>query len=220
MSKEEIYEKLKLSVEEMDEDMAEEAAKEALEAGLNPLDCISEGLSAGMQVMSDLFDEGEAFVPELLMASEAFEVAVGVLTSGLSEEEKNSSKEGIVVIHTVCGDIHDIGKNIVKTMMAANNFEVYDLGRDVPVEDVIEKAKAVKADVICGSALMTTTMPSQREEVELLLEEGIRDQFICMYGGAPVSAEWVEKIGADAYTDTATEAVAVAKKLIAAKKGA
>lgn len=220
MNKEEIYEKLKTAITEMDEDMAEEAANEALAAGMDPLECISEGLSAGMQIMSDLFDEGEAFVPELLMASEAFEVAVGILTGNMSDEEKNNAKEGVVVIHTVCGDIHDIGKNIVKTMLAANNFEVHDLGRDVPVEDVIEKAKAVKADVICGSALMTTTMPSQREEVELLVEEGIRSQFICMYGGAPVSAEWVEKIGADAYTDTATEAVVVAKKLIAAKKGA
>ncbi len=220
MSKEEIYAKLKESITEMDEDLAEEAANEALEAGLDPLECISSGLSAGMQVMSDLFDEGEAFVPELLMASEAFEKAVGILTSSLSDEEKNSAKEGVVVIHTVQGDIHDIGKNIVKTMFSASNFEVYDLGRDVPVEDVIKKAEEVNADIICGSALMTTTMPAQRDEINLLLEDGIRDKYICMYGGAPVSAEWCEKIGADAYTETATEAVAVAKKLIAAKKNA
>ena len=185
MSKEEIYAKLKESITEMDEDLAEEAANEALEAGLDPLECISSGLSAGMQVMSDLFDEGEAFVPELLMASEAFEKAVGILTSSLSDEEKNSAKEGVVVIHTVQGDIHDIGKNIVKTMFSASNFEVYDLGRDVPVEDVIKKAEEVNADIICGSALMTTTMPAQRDEINLLLEDGIRDKYICMYGGAP-----------------------------------
>ncbi|MCR4892190.1 MAG: B12-binding domain-containing protein [Lachnospiraceae bacterium] len=218
MSKREIYEKLKSAVTEMDTDIAEEAAREALDAGLDPLECISEGLSSGMQVMSDLFDEGEAFVPELLMASEAFEAATAILTSGLSEEERNNAKEGVVVIHTVQGDIHDIGKNIVKTMFSANNFEVHDMGRDVPVEDVIKKAVEVKADVICGSALMTTTMPSQRDEISLLKEEGIRDQFICMYGGAPVSADWCESIGADAYTETATDAVAVAKKLIAQKK--
>ncbi len=218
MSKEEIYEKLKTSVTEMDSDLAEEAAKEALEAGLDPIECISEGLSAGMQIMSDMFDEGEAFVPELLMASEAFETATAILTGSLSEEEKNNVKEGVVVIHTVHGDIHDIGKNIVKTMFSANNFEVHDLGRDVPVEDVIKKAIDVKADIICGSALMTTTMPSQREEIELLKEEGIRDQYICMYGGAPVSADWCKSIGADAYTETATDAVKMAKKLIAEKK--
>ncbi len=218
MTKEEIFEKLKTAVTEMDTDIAEEAANEAIEAGLDPLECISEGLSAGMQIMSDLFDEGEAFVPELLMASEAFEAATAILTGNLSEEEKNNAKEGVVVIHTVQGDIHDIGKNIVKTMFSANNFEVYDMGRDVPVEDVVRKAVEVKADVICGSALMTTTMPSQRDEISLLKEEGIRDQFICMYGGAPVSAQWCDSIGADAYTETATEAVAVAKKLIAGKK--
>lgn len=219
MTKDEIYEKLKTCITEMDEDMAEEAASEALEAGLDPIDCISSGLSAGMQIMSDLFDEGEAFVPELLMASEAFECATSVLTGNLSEEEKNKAKQGVVVLHTVQGDIHDIGKNIVKTIFAANNFEVFDLGRDVPVEDVIKKAEEVNADIIAGSALMTTTMPSQRDEINLLTEDGIRDKYICMYGGAPVSQEWVDKIGADAYADTATDAVSCARELLAAKKG-
>lgn len=218
MSKEEIFEKLKECITEMDEDLAEEAANDALEAGLDPLECISDGLSAGMQVMSDLFDEGEAFVPELLMASEAFEAAVKILTSNLSEEARSSAREGVVLIHTVQGDIHDIGKNIVKTMLSANNFEVVDMGRDVAVEDVIKKAEEIHADIICGSALMTTTMPAQRDEINLLKEDGIRDKYICMYGGAPVSAEWCETIGADAYSATATEAVTVAKQLMAKKK--
>lgn len=220
MSKEEVMEKLKEAITEMDEDLAEEAANAALEAGMDPLACISEGLSAGMQVMSDLFDEGEAFVPELLMASEAFEKAVGILTGSLSEEEKDSASNGTVVIHTVQGDIHDIGKNIVKTMFSANNFVVHDLGRDVPVEKVVETAKEVKADFIIGSALMTTTMPAQRDIINLLKEEGIRDDFIVMYGGAPVSREWCETIGADGYSDTATEAVELAKELLAKKRSA
>lgn len=220
MSKEEVLAKLKESVTEMDEDLAEEAANAALEAGLDPLECIADGLSAGMQVMSDLFDEGEAFVPELLMASEAFEKAVGILTGSLSDEEKDNASQGVVVVHTVQGDIHDIGKNIVKTMLAANNFTVHDLGRDVPVEEVVETAKKVKADIIVGSALMTTTMPAQRDIITLLKEEGIRDDFIVMYGGAPVSKEWCDTIGADGYSDTATEAVEVAKQLIAKKKSA
>lgn len=217
MTKEEIYEQLKTAVTEMDSDMAEEAANAALEAGLDPLECISEGLSAGMQVMSDLFDEGEAFVPELLMAAEAFESATGILTGSLSDEEKASVKEGKVILHTVEGDIHDIGKNIVKTMFVANNFEVFDLGRDVPVEEVIKQAEKNSVDIIAGAALMTTTMPSQRDEIKLLKEDGIRDKYICMYGGAPVSVEWCESIGADAYADTATEAVVIAKKLLAEK---
>lgn len=220
MSKEEILEKLKLSVTEMDEDLAAEAANAAVEAGLDPLECISEGLSKGMQVMSDLFDEGEAFVPELLVASEAFDSAVKILTGSLSEEEKNSASNGKVLIHTVQGDIHDIGKNIVRTMFSANNFEVFDLGRDVAVEEVIKKAKEYDVDVIIGSALMTTTMPAQRDIINLLEEEGIRDKYIVMYGGAPVSKDWCDNIGADGYSDTATEAVEVAKELLAKKRGA
>lgn len=219
VTNEDIYEKLKESVIEMDSDLAEKAANEALAAGMDPLDCITNGLSEGMQVMSDLFDEGEAFVPELLMSSESFDAAVQVLTSGLTEEEKNATSSGVVVIHTVQGDIHDIGKNIVSTMFEANNFTVYDLGRDVPTEEVVAKAKEVKADFILGSALMTTTMPSQREIINLLKEDGCRDDFFVMFGGAPVSKAWCEEIGADAYSDTATEAVDIAKNYIKQKKG-
>ncbi len=220
MTKEEVLAKLKESITELDSDLAVETANTAVEMGLDPVECISDGLSAGMQVMSDLFDEGEAFVPELLMSSEAFEAAVKILTGKMSDEQKDSVSNGRVVIHTVQGDIHDIGKNIVKTMFAANNFTVYDLGRDVPVETVVEKAKEYNADFILGSALMTTTMPAQRDIINLLKEEGIRDNFIVMYGGAPVSKEWCEKIGADGYTDTATEAVEMAKALRSKKRSA
>ena len=117
------------------------------------------------------------------------------------------------------GDIHDIGKNIVKTMFEANNFKVYDLGRDVATDTVVQKAKEYDVDVICGSALMTTTMASQRDIINRLKEEGIRDRYIVMFGGAPVSEKWCEEIGADGYSDTAAEAVEVARKLLAAKRG-
>lgn len=217
MTREEVMAKLKESVVEMDADLAEEAAKAALEVGVEPLEAISEGLSAGMQVMSDMFDEGEAFVPQLLVAAEAFETAVNILTGGLSEEEKAASKSGKVLIHTVQGDVHDIGKNIVKTMFEANNFQVYDLGRDVAVEEVVEKAKEYDVDIIAGSALMTTTMPAQKDILRLLEEEGIRDDYIVMYGGAPVFPEWCTDIGADGYADTAAGAVDVAKDLLAKK---
>ncbi|MCO5386062.1 MAG: corrinoid protein [Desulfosporosinus sp.] len=215
-----IYEKLKNSIVEMDPDLAEEAANEAIEAGLDPLECISLGLSKGMAVMGDLFDVGEAFVPDLMMASEAFETAVNILTSSMSAEEKNNASSGKVIIHTVQGDIHDIGKNIVSTMFAANNFEVFDLGRDVPVSLVIEKAEEYGVDLICGSALMTTTMASMKEIINSLKEDGIRDKYIVMFGGAPVSAKWCNEIGADGYTDTASEVAAMAKDLIAKKRGA
>lgn len=219
MSEQEILAKLQEAVEEMEPDAAKDAAEEAVKIGMDPIKAITEGLAKGMKTMSDLFDEGEAFVPQLLVSAEAFETAVAVLTAGMTDEMKSKSSQGKVLIHTVSGDIHDIGKNIVKTMMSANGFEVIDMGRDVPVEDVVAKAKAEKVDIICGSALMTTTMPSQKEIIDLLKEEGIRDQFICMFGGAPVTKDWVEKIGADGYSESATEAVEVAKALIAKKKG-
>jgi trimethylamine corrinoid protein len=218
VSRSEILEKLKRSIAETDSDLAAEAANEAVAAGIEPTVAVNDGLSKGMKVIGDFFDEGEVFVPQLLLAAEAFETAMGIIFGEMSEEEKSSASQGKVLIHTVQGDIHDIGKNIVKTMMSAAGFEVIDLGRDVAVEEVIKQAKQHKVDIIAGSALMTTTMPAQRDIVSLLKEEGIRDQFKIMFGGAPVSAEWVTKIGADAYADTASGAVEQALALMAEKR--
>lgn len=215
MSQEKILAKLKSAIEEMDSDKAEAAANEAVAAGIEPLVAINDGLGSGMQTMSDLFDEGEMFVPQLVVAAEAFEAAVTILKAAIPDEDKHTACRGKVLIHTVHGDIHDIGKNIVKTMLAASGFEVFDMGRDVPIEDVVNKARELQVDIIAGSALMTTTMPSQRDIVTALKEEGIRDQFKCMFGGAPVTQEWVDKIGADAYAESASEAVAKAKALMA-----
>lgn len=218
MSNEALMEKFKTAVVDMDIDMAVEAANEALAAGVNPLDCIEGGLADGMQAVSDLFDEGEAFVPELMESSEAFSAALGVLIPAMSDEDVESSKAGVAVIHTVEGDIHDIGKNIVTMLFEANNFEIYDLGRDTAPQEVLDKAQEVGADIILGSALMTTTMPGQKALVELLQAEGVRDNYYVMFGGAPVTKEFCDSIGADAYTETATEAVAVAKQYMASKK--
>lgn len=219
MGKAEVMAKLKEAIVELDSDMAEAAAKEAVAAGVNPLECIGEGLSAGMQVISDLFDDGKAFVPELMMAAEAFEKAVEILTAAMSKDGAESTTAGKVLLHTVEGDVHDIGKNIVRTIMSANNYTVIDLGRNAPVKTVIEKAQELNVDIIAGSALMSTTMPRQREEIELLKEKGLRDRFICLYGGAPVTQKWCDSIGADGYSDTATDAPVVAKQAMAKKKG-
>lgn len=215
MSQDEILAKLKKSIAETDTDLAAEAAREAVAAGMEPMVAVNEGLSQGMKIIGDLFDEGEMFVPQLLIAAEAFETAMGILFANMSDEEKSKASQGKILIHTVQGDIHDIGKNIVKTMLSAAGFEVFDLGRDVPVEEVVQKAKEFKVDIIAGSALMTTTMPSQRDIIAVLKEEGIREQFKCMFGGAPVSLEWIAKIGADAYSETASGAVEQAKALMA-----
>ncbi len=219
MGKAEINAKLKKAIEDLDGDLAKAAAKEAVAEGLNPIECIGEGLSAGMQTISDRFDDGDAFVPELMLAAEAFEDAVGILTASLGKDEANKSSEGKVLLHTVEGDVHDIGKNIVRTILSANNFEVIDIGRDAAVVEVIKQAQELNVDIIAGSALMSTTMPRQRQEIDLLKEKGLRDKYICLYGGAPVSQKWCDSIGADGYCDSATDTPVIAKKLMAKKRG-
>jgi len=214
MSKEAILGKLKEAIEQLDKEMAEEAAREAKAAGVAVMEAIQDGLGQGMNTISDLFDEGEMFVPQILLAAEAFEAAVTILTADMDDAEKNKTKLGKVIVHTVQGDIHDVGKNIVKTMLAASGFEVIDLGRDVPVDEVVRKAIELNVDIITGSALMTTTMPSQRDIIKGLIEEGARNKIRCMFGGAPVSQEWVDQIGADAYGENAAEAISKAKELM------
>lgn len=214
MSKEEVLGKLKKAIEELDKEMAEAAANEAVASGIDPMEGIQQGLGLGMNTISELFDDGEMFVPQILLAAEAFESAVGILTANMLESEKEKTKLGKVIVHTVQGDIHDVGKNIVKTMLSASGFEVIDLGRDVPVDVVVQKAIELNVDIITGSALMTTTMPAQRDILRTLEEEGARNKIKCMFGGAPVSQEWVDKIGADAYGENAAEAIAKARELM------
>lgn len=209
-----IIEKLKEAVVELKPDMAVEAAKEALDAGISPLEAIEKGLTEGINIIADKFDEGEIFMPQLIIAADAFMKACEILQAQMTQEETGSTKLGKVLFYTVEGDIHDIGKNIVKTMFMANNIDVIDLGRDVPADTVVEKAKEYKVDIIAGSALMTTTMPAQKEVIEALEEEGIRDQFKVIFGGAPVTEEWCKEIGADGYGENAAEAVRVAKALL------
>ncbi len=214
MSREEILAKLANGVSELEPDIAAEAAHEALAAGITPIEAIQEGLSKGMNIISELFDEGEMFVPQIIIAAEAFQGAVEILVEGLSAEDKGAMSRGKVICHTVQGDIHDVGKNIVKTMFRANGFEVIDMGRDVPVDDIVAMAQKENVDIVTGSALMTTTMPAQRDIVNGLIEVGIRDQVKTMFGGAPVSQEWVDRIGADGYADNAADAVKVAIELM------
>ncbi len=219
MEKAEINAKLKEAIVELDNDLAEKAAREAVSAGLEPMEAIEEGLSAGIQVVSDLFEDGKIFIPELMMAAEAFEKAVEILTASMTKEDLAGASNGTILLHTVEGDVHDIGKNIVRTFLNASNFTVHDLGRDVPVETVVEKAQELNVDIIAGSALMSTTMPRQRDIINLLKELGIRDRFIVLFGGAPVTKQWCDSIGADGYSDVATDAPVVAKAAMAKKRG-
>lgn len=220
MRADKILRKLQRAVEKMESSLAETAAKEAVAAGTDPVVALNDGLAKGMKTVSDLFDDGEAFVPQLLVAADAFEVGAHILTESLPPKSRDKLSQGRILICTVQGDIHDIGKNIVKTMLAANGFEVIDLGRDVSCEEVVRKAREFDVDIIIGAALMRTTMMAQRDIMQALEEEGIRAQFKCMFGGSPVSADWVETIGGDAYAETAAQAVELAKTLMAEIKEA
>ncbi|MDR3088774.1 MAG: corrinoid protein [Desulfobulbaceae bacterium] len=206
--------KLRRSIEEMDARAAAQAANKAVAAGLDPVVAMTDGLMPGMNTISELFDDGELFVPQLLVAADAFETGVGILSDHLFALGRDWQPVGRVLILTVEGDIHDIGKNIVKTLLVANNFEVIDLGRDVPSDQVVRQAKAHRVDIIVASALMRTTIAAQRDIIRALQEEGVRDQFLCLFGGAPVTPDWVTEIGGDAYADTPLQAVEECRKLM------
>ena len=215
MSEKEIIERLKKSVISQDEEGAKVAAKEAVTQNLDPIKCIEEGLAAGMNVIGDMFERAEIFVPHIIVSADAFTEAMKILKPLIKGGQLSKGK---VIVHTVEGDIHDIGKNIFKILLQASGFEVIDMGRDVPVEKVIDTAVEEGVDIITGSALMTTTMPGQREIIAGLKERGIRDKFKCLFGGAPVTQEWVTQIGGDGYADNAAEAVQVTKKLATKQK--
>ena len=188
---------------------AVEKAKEVME----PSEIIEQGLSAGMNKVGTLFERGKLFLPHVMMAADAMSSGVKALEADMPEENK-SKKLGVIVNATVEGDVHDIGKSIVSTMLQSAGFEVYDLGRDVPTKTIVEKAKEVNANMIGLSALMTTTLQGQREVIDLLKEEGIRNRIKVMVGGAPATQAWADKICADCYAENASEAVAKAKELL------
>lgn len=190
------------------------AAVEKAKGDLDPSEIIENGLAAGMNEVGVLFERGKLFLPHVMMAADAMTAGVDALKD-LMPEGSLGSKMGVIVNGTVEGDVHDIGKSIVSTMLQSAGFEVYDIGRDVPIKNFVQKAKEVNANMIGLSALMTTTLPGQREVIELLKEEGLRERVKVMIGGAPATQAWAEKIGADCYAENASEAVAKAKELLA-----
>jgi trimethylamine corrinoid protein len=187
-------------------------AHRALEAGLAPLDTIERGLVPGIRRAGELWEEGEYFLPELVGSAQAMKAAMDVMQPALARHGGGRTL-GRVVIGTVHGDIHDIGKTLVGTLLVANGFSVSDEGADVPAERFVARARELDADLVCASALLTTTMAGQRELVETLRAAGLRARV--MVGGAPTSQEWAREIGAHGYADNAVAAVAVARRLVA-----
>jgi len=188
-------------------------AVEKARAEIPPEEIIEKGLSAGMNQVGVLFERGKLFLPHVMMAADAMTAGVKLLEADLPEGAEGK-KLGVIVNGTVEGDVHDIGKSIVSTMLQSAGFEVHDIGRDVPIRNFIEKAKETDADMIGISALMTTTLQGQRDVIELLKEEGLRSRVKVMVGGAPATQAWADKIGADCYAENASEAVAKAKELL------
>ncbi len=190
---------------------AEEAAKQALAGGADPVALVEKGFVPGIVEVGDLFDAGEVYLPELILAADAMKAGTAIAEAAFKGGQIQDKKK--VLMGTVEGDIHDIGKSIVVAFLAANGFEVVDLGRDVSAEGFVEKAKEMGADVIGASALLTTTMEEQKKLIAAVEEAGLKDKVKVVVGGAPTSEEWAEKIGADAYGENATDAVVQIKKL-------
>jgi corrinoid protein of di/trimethylamine methyltransferase len=193
---------------------AERLARQSLEAGIDPLESINKGFVIGVSYVGDQFSCGEMFLPDLVLAGDAMKLAVSVLEPEMTRRGTHRAILGKVVLCTVEGDIHDIGKTLVGTMLSASGFEVYDMGVDVPIDRLIEKARQVGADLIGVSALLTTTMAKQKTVVEKLKAAGLHPGIKVMVGGAPVTKEWANQIGADGFSEDAIGAVGVAKELM------
>lgn len=216
MSHEEIYRLAVESILEGDEDLALKALEEARKENINLLDMLSKGFSPGMQELGDLFGRGEVFLPELMMAAAVMRKATEIIEESLEKSE--IQKKGSVLIGTVAGDVHDIGKGIVISLLKTNGFDVFDIGREVPAHTFLEKAEELKVDFIGSSALLTTTMPEQKVIEDLLKKEGLKGKYKTIVGGAPVTKRWADKIGADAYCEDAPDAVRILSQW-AAEKG-
>jgi trimethylamine corrinoid protein len=214
MSKEKIIKAAKEAVHNFDAEKATEVSKKAIEEGIDPVEVIEEGFTVAMREVGELFAQEKLYLPHVMAAAEAMKAAINELTPYIAAGTAVSKSLGTVIIGTIEGDIHSIGKDIVATMLRIAGFEVHDLGRDVPLDEFIKNAKELNANIVGSSALMTTSMPNQKALEDALKKAGIRDKLNTIVGGAPATQEWADKIGADAYAENANEAVIKIKELI------
>jgi monomethylamine corrinoid protein len=216
MANQEIFDKLRDAIVNQNVAGTAGLCKEALDAGIPALDIITKGLSVGMKIVGDRFEAAEIFLPQIMMSGKAMSNAMEVLTPELEKNRKEGEEAGLAITFVAEGDIHDIGHRLVTTMLGANGFQILDLGVDVLNETVIEEATKHKGEkvLLVGSALMTTSMLGQKDLMDRLKEENLRDSVKCMFGGAPVSDKWISEIGADATAENAAEAAKVALKVM------
>lgn len=213
---EELYKQMAQAVIDGDDQEATDLAQRALDQGVDPLEAINKGYTTGMDVVGELYSTGEYFLPDLILGGEAMKAALAALEPALQASGQEREVAGIVVLGTVKGDIHEIGKSLVGSMLSANGFEVYDLGIDIEADEFVAKAQEYSADIVALSALLTTTMLHQRDVIEHLAEAGLRDRVKVMVGGSPVTQGWADQIGADGFAEDAAGAVHIARKLMGA----
>lgn len=213
MASDEFYNEISEAIVKLDKEKAIKLANKAIHENMNLLEVIEKGFGEGIRRIGELWEEGDFFLPELMLGGTIMQESLKLLLPHLKNQGDKVSS-GIVVIATIEGDIHSIGKTIVATMLSANGFEVYDLGADISAEKIIETAIEKQANIIGVSALLTTTMFGQKKVIELLESKGIRNKFKVIIGGAPVTPSWVNESGADGYADNAVEAVNLVKRLI------
>jgi corrinoid protein of di/trimethylamine methyltransferase len=217
MKKEEIFKNLFDAVMEMNEQKGKDAAALLIKENYNPLEGIENGLSKGMEVIGEKFNKLEIFLPELMMAAKVFDAAMTILKPHISSDSKSTQK-GTVLIGTVKGDIHKIGKDIVAMLLETGGFDVHNIGEDVSTSTFIEEAGKVDADIIALSSLLTTSMASQKDLIDILKEIGQREKYLVMIGGAPTSQKWADEIGADIYGKNAESAVSLALEFMSKKQ--
>ena len=210
-----IFEELKEAIIDGDEDLAEELAQRVLDENINPVDAVQNGFIKGIEQIGNSWKAGEAFLPDVMMAADAMKAGLAVLEPAIAALGNTDNEAQVkVVLGTVHGDIHDIGKNIVGALMTAAGFKVFDLGIDQTPEDFVAKAEEVGAHIIAASALLTTTMGAQKDLVEYLKEKNLRDKFKVIVGGGPTSQAWANEIAADGWAETADEAVELCKTML------
>ena len=210
----ELFSQLAKSLVDGDPEATEALTRQALENGLEPMSIIKEGLMPGMNSVGDKFSCGEYFLPDLIIAADGMQKAMNLLEPELRARRQTVESPGTVVLGTVKGDIHEIGKSLVATMLSANGFKVYDLGVNVPNENFIAKVKDTDANIVGLSALLTTTITVQREIINDLVNAGLRDKVKVIVGGTPVTHGWASEIGADGYAEDAMGAVQIARQLV------
>lgn len=213
-----ILEKLVQAVQDGQSEEAVALAQEVMAAKMDAL-AVVDALTEGIREVGERFERMEVFLPEMMLAAQAMQKALEPLEPYLDRGKEGRETKGTVVVGTVEGDIHEIGKHIVGLLLEVNGFTVHDLGPDVNALDFIKKAQEAKADIIGASALMTTTMPGQQEIIEILRDMGLRDRFHVTVGGTPVSKEWAEEIGADSWAENASQAVTVLERAMKERRG-